>query len=130
VHAGAYSAGAAEVTEGGYIQGVGRVVKAQEVKLRFLAEHRDRLAQPADLRSRARRRFRHELLEQAGHATTPERRLGATVGALATSGRLDARVAIDPAAWRLLAGSILGRRGVALVKRLLRRPPRPTEMTA
>lgn len=130
VHANAYSAGAADVTEGGYVQGVGRVVTARDVKFRFIDEHRARIADPSDLGRRARRRFRCELLEQAAHATTPERRLRATAMALATASRLDARVAIEPATWRLLAGSVLGRRGVAFLKRLLRRAHAPTEMTA
>jgi glycosyltransferase involved in cell wall biosynthesis len=130
VHATAYSAGAADVTDGGYIQLASRVVKAREVKLRFVAEHESRLSDPADLRQRTQRRFRHELLEHAAHVTTPERSLRETTAALAACIRLDVRVVVEPAAWRLLAGSLLGRRGVALVKRALHRPQRPAEMTA
>jgi hypothetical protein len=42
--------------------------------------------------------------------------------------RRDARVAFQPAAWRLLAGGVLGRRGVSVVKRLLRRPEASLEV--
>jgi glycosyltransferase involved in cell wall biosynthesis len=130
IHADAYSVAGADATEGGYIQTAERVVKSREVKLRFIEENAERVDDPADLRRRAGRRFMHELLVHAAHATLPERRLRATLGALAACARLDARVVAKPAAWRLLAGGILGRRGVSVVKRLRRRPQTSVEVTA
>jgi glycosyltransferase involved in cell wall biosynthesis len=130
IHAGAYSAGAAAVTGCGYIETVDRVLKSREAKLRLIDEHGARLRNHADLRRRARRRFRRELLQHAAHATLPDRRLAPTARALAASARLDRRVALEPAAWRLAAGSILGPRGVLLAKRVLRRPRTPVEVTA
>jgi glycosyltransferase involved in cell wall biosynthesis len=118
VHGGAYSAGAASVTDGGYIQGTERIEKFLEVKLRFIAEHAERLNGVRGLRRRARRAFRRELLDHAAHATFPERRPGATLRALRGCARLDAAIALEPPAWRLLAGSLLGRRAVAALRHL------------
>ena len=56
IHEGAYSAGAAAVTDGGYIQGAERIEKFLEVKLRFLAEHGDRLDGVRGLHAAARAR--------------------------------------------------------------------------
>jgi glycosyltransferase involved in cell wall biosynthesis len=122
IHAEAYSAGAADVTAGGYSETADRVVKSLEVKLRLIEEHGDRLDGQRDLVRRARRRFRHELLAGAGRATVPERSLTKTARALFACARRDARIVIEPGTWRLLAGGVLGRRGVSAVKRLLRRP--------
>jgi hypothetical protein len=129
IHPGAYSAGAARVTEGGYIQGSERIEKFLEVKLRFLDEHGERLADPQRLRRAAQRAFRRELLEHAAHATFPERRLGATVRALRGCARLDAATLLEPAAWRLLAGGAIGPRGVTALKRALGRARTSTEVT-
>ncbi len=126
IHGGAYSAGAAQVTEGGYIQGTERIEKFLDVKLRFIDEHAARLSSVAGLRRSARRAFRRELLEHAAHATYPQRRLGATVRALRGCARLDRRVLIEPGAWRLLAGSVIGRRGMTALRRTLRRPTNVT----
>jgi glycosyltransferase involved in cell wall biosynthesis len=117
IHGGAYSAGAAAVTDGGYIQGVDRIAKAREVKLRFLEEHGHRLTGARRLRARAQRAFRRELLDQAAHTTFPERRFVPTARAVGACARLDATTVLEPAAWRLLAGGLIGRRGVTLLKR-------------
>ena len=130
VHTAAYSAGAAEVTDGGYVQGVERIQKFLEVKLRFLDEHGERLTGVRGLRASARRAFRRELLEQAGNATLPERRVGVTARTLVACVRLDAAVLLAPATWRLLIGSIIGPRAVSALKRLRGRPNTSLEVTA
>ena len=130
VHDGAYSAGAADVTGGGYIQGVDRIETALAVKLRFLAEHGHRLTGVPRLRSTAHSAFRRELIEQAAHATFPQRRPRATARALAACARLDRRVALEPAAWRLAAGAVIGRRGVHALKRAGIRRAAPTDLGA
>jgi hypothetical protein len=130
VHEGAYSAGAATVTEGGYIQGTERIEKFLEVKLRFLDEYGDRLYGVPALRSATRRAFRRELLEHAAHATFPERRPAATARALRACARLDAAVVFEPAARRMLAGSLIGPRAVAALKRLRREPRTSQEVSA
>lgn len=130
VHAAAYSAMAADVTAGGYSETVSRVLKSLEVKLRLIDEHGDRLADTAALRRTAKRRCREELLAQAARATVPDRRLTTTVTTLWSLSRIDHRVLLEPAAWRLLAGGILGRRGVSVLKRLRRRPKTSLEVAA
>jgi glycosyltransferase involved in cell wall biosynthesis len=130
IHEGAYSAGAAAVTDGGYIQGAERIEKFLEVKLRFLAEHGDRLDGVRGLRTAARRAFRRELLEHAAHATFPERRLPATARALRACARHDAATVFEPAAWRMLAGSLIGPRAVSALKRLRKGPRTSLEVTA
>jgi glycosyltransferase involved in cell wall biosynthesis len=129
VHDAAYSAGAARVTDGGYIQGSERVEKFLEVKLRFVDEHAERLDGARPMRLDARRAFRRELLEHAAHATFPERKLDATVRCLRACARLDAASILEPAAWRLLAGGLIGPRAVEVLKRL-RRPSTSVEVTA
>lgn len=130
IHEGAYSAGAATVTDGGYIQGTERIEKFLEVKLRFLEENGDRLYGVPALRSAARRAFRRELLEHAAHATFPERRPAATLRALRACARLDGAVYFEPAARRLLAGSLIGPRAVEALKRLRKAPRTSLEVTA
>jgi glycosyltransferase involved in cell wall biosynthesis len=122
IHTSAESAAVADVREGGYIKSVDGLLKCHEVKVRFIEEHGERLGDPKSLLMRARRGLRKELLVNAGHATLPDRPLKTTVRALFDLSRLDIRTLFEPAAWRLFAGSILGRRGVSLFKRRLRRP--------
>lgn len=122
IHADAYSAGAADVTAGGYIQRAHRIENVRDVKLRFLREHGHRLQNIAALRSAAVRAFRRELVEQAGNATLPDRRFTSTVRVLADYSRLDRGVLLEPSAWRLFAGSVLGPRVVTALKRLRGRP--------
>lgn len=122
IHDGAYSAGAAQVTDGGYIQGTDRIEKFLEVKLRFLDEHAARVSGVSGLRRTARRAFRRELIEHAAHATLPDRRLVPTARVLRACVRRDKATSIEPAAWRLLVGALLGARMVTAIKRALRRP--------
>lgn len=130
VHDGAYSAGAASVTAGGYIQGAERVDKALEVKLRFLEEHGDRVPGAGKLRRTARRAYRRELLEVAAHATFPRRRPLATLRALRACARKDAATLLEPAAWRLLVGSLIGPRMATALRRARGRTRTSLEVTA
>ena len=52
----------------------------------------------------------------ARNDTLPERRFGKTVKALAAGLRVDPRLAAEPAAWSLIAGSVLGKRAVSLLR--------------
>jgi hypothetical protein len=114
VHEASYSSGAADVTDGGYIQNVDRIVKSREVKLRLLSEHG--VAGRARLQRRADRAQRAELLVQAAHATLPDRRIRPTLRALWRCAEIDRAIALEPAAWKLFVGSIIGRRVVAALK--------------
>jgi hypothetical protein len=130
IHGGAYSAGAAQVTEGGYIQGTERIEKFLDVKLRFVIEHAERLNGARGLRRRARRAFRRELLEHAAHATFPDRRLLPTVRAVRACARHDRAVALELMCWRLLAAALIGPRAVSALKRLGRRPRMSADVVA
>ena len=117
VHSGAYTADGRGVTSGGYVQQLDVIEKLVEVKLRFVDEYEGRLSDPEGLRRLARRARRRDLLDFAGHATIPERRLLATVRVLAELGRLDPTIFVDARSWRLLGASLLGRRTVDRIKR-------------
>lgn len=113
IHENTYSAGTSTVTTGGYVQGVERIVNIRDVKLRFLAGRADSAA----LRARAHRAFRRDLIAHAAEATYRNRALVPTTRAVASCTRLDARVALEPSAWRLLGTAVLGRRLVTTLKR-------------
>jgi glycosyltransferase involved in cell wall biosynthesis len=107
IHDGSYTAGAAQVTDGGYRQEIDRILKFREIKLRLLAEHAAELGDTEDLRRRATRAFRRDLVYHAALVTGRNRRPGATLAALAERARYDARIVLMPAAWRLLATSLV-----------------------
>ena len=121
LHTSAQTAASADVDEGGAVHTHDGILKTHEIKLRFISEYADRLKDPDDLRRRAERRLRQALVARAAHETLPERRLGPTLKALLGAGRLERRVMFEPAGWRLLAGSVLGPRGVSVVKRAVAR---------
>jgi hypothetical protein len=91
--------------------------KLREVKLRFLEEEGERFPDAVELRHAAEQAMRRDLLDLAGHMTTPERRLLPTTRALAQVARHDPAVLREIRAWRLLGASILGRRAVERIKR-------------
>jgi len=130
VHPTAYSASDAAITHGGYSESTQRVLRSYDVKLRLIEEHAAQLGDTRGLRSEARRRFRAELVASAAEQLVPERRFASTVRTLGWLCRLDARVALMPTAWKLLAGSVIGHRGVSVVKRVLRRPRTSLEVPA
>ena len=116
VHGDSYSAGAAAVTDGGYVQALERVIRAYEVKLRFVGEHGARLADADELARRARRALRRELVEHAASETLPDRRVVATARALGRCARVAPDSLLEPAAHRLAVGSLLGPRMVSKLK--------------
>lgn len=116
VHSGAYTADGRGVTTGGYIQQLDVIDKLREVKLSFVEEFADRVCDADELRAAARAAYRRDLLDYAGHATIPERRLGATVRTLALLARKEPALLAEPRAWRLLGASLLGRTAVEHIK--------------
>jgi glycosyltransferase involved in cell wall biosynthesis len=122
LHADTYTSQNARVTGGGYVQAPETIENVYDVKLRFLAENGHRLADVRGLQRDARRALTSQLVNYAGHMTLPERSLRTTLGVLGECARRDPRVSIAPGAWRLVAGSILGRRLTERVKRRLRAP--------
>ncbi len=130
IHTSSYTSANARVTSGGYVQDLETIRNIHDVKLRFLREHAARLDDPAALRKSAERAFASQLVNYAGHATLPERRLGSTIATLARCARMERRVLIEPGAWRLLGASVLGRRLVDRIKRRRERNARAAEVVA
>ena len=92
------------------------VTRLKEVKLRFVEGFRHRLSDEDELRARAARSMRRELIWMARNETLPERRFGRTLHALAAGLRIDPRLVAEPAAWSLLAGSVVGPRTVGRLR--------------
>ena len=101
----------------GYMMGREIVTRLKEIKLRFLQRFQHRLGELGPLRDRASRSMRRELLWMARNETLPARRVGRTLRALGLGVRLDPRLAAEPAAWSLLAGSLVGGRNVERLRR-------------
>jgi glycosyltransferase involved in cell wall biosynthesis len=112
IHRATHSAAFGPPRGSGYTMRTEIVSRLKEVKLRFVERFRHRLADVDDLRARAARSMRRELIWMARNETLPERRFRRTVRALGAGVRLDPKLAAEPAAWSLLAGSVLGPRGV------------------
>src|SRR4051794_10661406 len=110
IHPGSHSAAFGPPVGSGYTQRTEIVTRLKEVKLRFVERSRPRRPDESDLQARAARSMRRELIWMARNETLPERRVGKTVRALAAGIRIDPRLAAEPAAWSLLAGSLLGKR--------------------
>jgi glycosyltransferase involved in cell wall biosynthesis len=112
IHRATHSAAFGPPRGSGYTMHTEIVKRLKEVKLRFVERFRHRLGDVDDLRARAARSMRRELIWMARNETLPERRFRRTVRALGAGLRLDPKLAAEPAAWSLLAGSVLGPRGV------------------
>jgi glycosyltransferase involved in cell wall biosynthesis len=107
VHTRSFTSGVSEYTGAGYMPGIETLRGIQAVRRRQVA----RTADPAERRllaRLARRGVRAELLEVVREI--PGRARGATLRALAAGVRLEPTLALDPAAWRVLAASLAGAR--------------------
>jgi glycosyltransferase involved in cell wall biosynthesis len=120
IHAESQSAEVGAPQAAGYRTGIEWVAQREAVKRRFLDEHDARLPDAGKLRRTLQRARRYELTIMVRKATLPERRPLPTVRGLAKAVRADPLVALEPAAWRLLAASFIGPR---LVERLRRGRP-------
>jgi hypothetical protein len=116
IHTESYTADGRGVTDGGYVQQAEVIEKLREVKLRFLEEESERLADVDELRRIARRATRRDLLDLAGHLTIPGRRVLPTARALVAAAGRDAAIVREWRTWRLLGASVLGRSTVERLK--------------
>jgi glycosyltransferase involved in cell wall biosynthesis len=116
IHGASHSAAFGPPQGAGYTMRTEIVTRLRDVKLRFVERFQHRLDDIGDLSDRAARCMRRELIWMARNETLPERRIGQTVRALGAALRVDPRLAVEPSAWSLLAGSLLGPRGVDLVR--------------
>ena len=109
IHRDSFSAeNAGTYTDTGFIEDPEYIEKVTEIKLRFLAENADRLANVAALRRRARRANTDALVNAAGRRTMPDRERRLTVELLLETLRRDPRALLNASAWRLLVASLLG----------------------
>ncbi len=116
IHGASHSAAYGLPQGAGYTMRTETVTRLRRVKARFVERFQHRLDDRDDLIDRAARCMRRELIWVARNDTLPERRFGRTVRALGAGLRIDPRLAVEPSAWSLLIGSVLGRRGVELLR--------------
>ncbi len=116
IHGASYSAAFGPPQGAGYTMRTETVTRLRHVKARFVERFQHRLDDRGDLLDRAARCMRRELIWTVRDDTLPERRFGRTVRALGAGLRIDPRLAVEPSAWSLLIGSVLGRRGVELLR--------------
>jgi glycosyltransferase involved in cell wall biosynthesis len=119
VHEGSFTSAQADATESGYLHRVESVVDARRVKQTFLERHYPPGPARRRLERLAHRAVRLELVIRVRQATLPERRLRPTASGLARLVRAERSLIREPAAWALLAGSLVGQRGVDALRRLL-----------
>jgi glycosyltransferase involved in cell wall biosynthesis len=123
VHERSFTAGLADATESGYLQRVEVVNEVRRVKQAFLERYYPPGPERLALERLADRALRRELVTRVRQATLPERRIGPTARGLARLARAEPSLVREPAAWALLAGSLVGQRGVDALRRVL--PARP-----
>jgi hypothetical protein len=115
VHAQSFTSGLSDVTDNGYLQAERTLREVHEVKRRHAATlpagpRRVALERLAD------RALRRDLVFRVRARTLPERPFGATLRGLADVARREPWLLREPAAWALLAGSVVGRRAVERLK--------------
>jgi glycosyltransferase involved in cell wall biosynthesis len=117
VHADNDSASWGTVVDGGYsADNFEFAERIASVKRRFLTAHENRLRDPSGLRRLVEKSARRELVNITRNLTKPKRPVGKTLSLLWQAGHLDARVAVEPGAWRLVGASLLGPRAVARMR--------------
>ena len=117
IHAATHSASFGTVDGAGYRFSPQLVRDVYRVKERFLDEHGHRLPDAAAMRRLAEKGRSQALVLRARQLTLPQRSFVETARTLAESVAIDPRVAIEPAAWLLLAGSVVGPRAVMRLRR-------------
>lgn len=107
IHTESFSSGLCDLTDEGYRQAEEALRAAHTVKRRHAATlnpgpRRSHLEQLAD------RGLRKDLVGRVRAQTMPERRFGATLRGLMQLVRREPRSVLEPNAWKLLAGSVVG----------------------
>jgi glycosyltransferase involved in cell wall biosynthesis len=123
VHDRSFTAGGENPAETGYLRGLTNLREIRRVKLAFLERHYPPGSERRELARLAKRDLRRELVTRVRMDTVPARRLVPTARGLATVARAEWSVLLEPAAWALLAGGVVGQRGVDMLRRRL--PNRP-----
>ena len=119
VHERSFTAAGADATGAGYLQRVDTARDVRRVKQDFLERRFAPGPERATLEGLADRALRRELVVRVRQHTLPERRIGPTLSGLAVLVRVEPGLLREPTAWALLAGAVVGQRGVSAVRRRL-----------
>jgi glycosyltransferase involved in cell wall biosynthesis len=98
IHGQSFTSGLSDVTRTGYLQAERTLREVHAVKRRYAPEH----ARIAD------RALRQGIISRVRERTLPERPFGATFRGLGDAARREPRILLEPHAWKLLAGSVVG----------------------
>lgn len=105
-HEGSESAAVGSFEDGRYVEGFDIVTRFRDVKLRFLYGDGAKLPDRERLMRDAERCLRRQLVGTTWGLTHAEPSVRRTGRLLAEATRVDRRVAFDPQAWKVLAGSV------------------------
>ena len=112
VHVNSHTSALSDITETGYLDDERTLREVHALKRRYLAT----LPDPRRLERIADRALRRDLVGRVRTQTLPERALAPTVRGLRRAARREPRLLIDPLAWALLAGALLGPRRLDRLK--------------
>jgi glycosyltransferase involved in cell wall biosynthesis len=115
IHGATQTAALGESSGPGYILDDEAIALLRDFKQRYIAAYVSHPLRARRLHKLARKGYHLNLIARARRHTLPERNLVPTLSALRNEMRLAPGIALEPAAWRLLIGSVLGRR---IVERL------------
>jgi glycosyltransferase involved in cell wall biosynthesis len=125
VHSSSHSASFDEAVDGTYNHGVTTLTGVRRLKLRFLDLYGHRLENVEGLRRLVEAGMRRELVQHMRNTTVPARRFRTTVTTFRALARVEPGLLGEMEAWRLVAASALGARGVDWIK--AHRRPRNTQ---
>ena len=116
IHGQSFTSGLGDVTGTGYLQ------VEQTLREVHAAKRRHAAGLPvgprrAGLERLADRALRQDFISRVREQTLPDRPFGLTVRGLAGAARREPRVLVEPHAWKLLAGSVVGPSVVGRLKR-------------
>jgi glycosyltransferase involved in cell wall biosynthesis len=112
LHAESHSSGVADLGEDAYVKRLETVQSIHDVKLQHIAA----AGGSRELTRLARQGRALDLLARVRHQTVPARPFVRTARELIRAARIEPALALSSEAWMLLAGSVVGSRGVALIK--------------
>jgi glycosyltransferase involved in cell wall biosynthesis len=115
IHGGSFTSGVADVTDHGYLQAEKTLREVHDVKLRHAATMPEG-PRRAQLERLADRALRRDLVYRVRERTLPERPFVPTLRGLVDLARREPGLVREPAAWALLAGSVVGSRAVDRLK--------------
>lgn len=116
VHGSSLTSGVGTPEWEGYRMSWELIEKVRNTKVRFLEEHGAALPDIEQLRQRIRKGTCWDIANSIRTATSPERQVVPTLRMLSAGVRLEPRLVVDPGAWRIVGGSILGQGLVDRIK--------------